>query len=149
MTRFVVAILLFVPSIVFCQTGSIRGQVTDARSGEPLIGANVIVVGSRPGHGAATDMNGMFRMNKIPPGDYVVRASYIDYETLTMQNVKVEAGQTAEVNFVMRKEGDTEPAAEKAVDGCAAKKDSTRDAAADSVKREVPRSEVRGQRIAN
>ncbi len=139
MLRTLVAVLLFIPSVLFCQTssipfGSIRGQVTDARSGEPLIGVNIIVVGSKPGHGAASDMNGMFRMNKIPPGEYVVKAVYIDYQSVTLQKVKVEAGQTTDADFAMRKEGDTEPVVEKTVADTVAKKDSTKEAAADSVK---------------
>lgn len=133
MTRYVVLLLLLIPSALLCQTGSIRGQVTDARSGEPLIGANVVIVGSRPGHGAASDMNGMFRMNKIPPGEYVVKVTYIDYETLTLQHVVVEAGKTAEANFALRKEGDTEPTDASAAKDPIAKRDSAV-VTADSVK---------------
>jgi hypothetical protein len=122
MLRFLVLMILSSPSMLFCQTGSIRGQVTDARTGEPLVGANVIIVGVKPGHGAATDVNGMFRMNKVPPGEYVLRASYIDYQTITIQNVKVTDGETKETDFTMRKEGDPGPAAGNALDSLVVQK---------------------------
>ena len=113
MVKIVLAALLSVPAALFSQTGAIRGQVTDARTGDPLVGANVIVVGSKPGHGAASDLNGMFLMNKLPPGEYTVRAAYVDYLSITIQDVKVNTGKTTEISFAMRKEGETEIAAEK------------------------------------
>lgn len=113
MTRLLVAILLLVPSMLYCQTGSIRGEVTDARTGEYLVGANIIVVGSKPGFGAATDVNGMFLIRKLPPGEYVLRASYVDYVTNTIQNVKIAAGQTIEVSFKMLVEVEAESGAEQ------------------------------------
>lgn len=109
MTRLLVAIALCCPSFLFCQTGTIRGQVTDARTGDPLVGVNIIIVGSKPGHGAASDMNGMFMMTRIPPGEYVVRASYLEYQTVTLRNVRVAAGQTTETDLAMRREGEEEP----------------------------------------
>jgi len=126
MTGYLVAFLLGIPLLLFGQTGSIRGQVTDARTGEPLVGANIIIVGSKPGHGAATDMNGMFLIHKIPPGEYVLRATYIDYQTFTIQNVNVIAGQATETNIALRREGDPEPVIDKAVDTLVVQKDTTK-----------------------
>ena len=135
MVKIVLAALLFVPAALFSQTGAIRGQVTDARTGDPLIGANVIIVGSKPGHGAASDLNGMFLMHKVPPGEYTVRASYVDYLTVTLQNVKVNAGQTTEVRIAMRKEGEATVA--EAADTLVAQKDTTKGAATDSLKQDA------------
>jgi hypothetical protein len=137
MLRSLVFVVLSIPSLLFCQTGSIRGQVTDARTGEPLVGANVVIVGLKPGHGAATDVNGMFRMNKVPPSEYVVRASYIDYETVTIQNVKVTDGETKETNFTMRREGDPGPAAGNGVDSLDALGGTERKMPAESVAHET------------
>ncbi len=125
MTKSLILSLFFIPLTLYCQTGAIRGEVTDARTGESLIGANVIIVGSKPGHGAATDMNGMFLIHKLPPGEYVVRVSYLDYQTITMSDVKVNADQTTETTFAMHKEGDTVPVAGKAVDTLLVQKDTS------------------------
>jgi hypothetical protein len=133
MSRYIIAIMILAPVTLFGQTGGIRGQVTDARTGEPLVGANVVVVGSKPGYGAASDMNGMFLMNKLPPGEYTVRASYVDYLTFTIQNVKVTAGQTTEISLDMRKEGDP-GSVEKAVDTLAVEKDTVSPPSSGSLK---------------
>jgi hypothetical protein len=62
MHRKILYFLLFlalVPALTMAGTkGRIKGTVVDLQTGEPLIGANVIVVGSSIG--AATDANGEF-----------------------------------------------------------------------------------------
>ena len=135
MTKSLCVILLFVPVTLFSQTGSIRGQVTDARTGESLVGANVVVVGSKPGHGAATDVNGMFLMTKIPPGEYVLKASYVDLESVTRQYVKVTTGQTTEVNFALPAEGSSDSPDQTVVDTTVVRKDPTQQAPAEAVRR--------------
>lgn len=56
-------------------TGKITGTVTDANTGEPLIGATVIVVGTKLG--AKTDFDGNYVILNVPPGVYEVRATYV------------------------------------------------------------------------
>ena len=61
--------LLFLPTFVLAGTvGKIQGKVTDLQTGEALIGANVLVVGTS--FGAATDVNGEFVINNLDPGVY-------------------------------------------------------------------------------
>ena len=43
---------------LFAQSGSITGRILDSENNDPLIGANVIVVGTTMG--AATDLNGNY-----------------------------------------------------------------------------------------
>ena len=69
--------------------GSIVGQVTDARSEQPLPGANVVIDGTS--RGAATDADGDYRLSGLAPGTYALRISYIGYEEQTA-TVKVVAG---------------------------------------------------------
>lgn len=61
----------------YAQKTAVTGTVTD-NTGEPLIGASVLVKGS-PGDGAATDIDGNFTINVAPDGILVV--SYIGYDT--------------------------------------------------------------------
>jgi hypothetical protein len=67
------------------QTANVRGFVTDAADGQPLIGANVVVqpVGAAGGvRGAATDTDGFYAVVGLAPGRYALRVSSVGYETL-------------------------------------------------------------------
>lgn len=57
---------------------SIKGQVTDAANGEPLMGATVQPVGG--GNGTATDVDGNFSLNVSNSVKYL-RVSYVGYKT--------------------------------------------------------------------
>ena len=57
---------------------TISGYVTDAESGEVLIGANVYI--KELNSGAATNAYGFYSIS-LPAGVYIVRYSYIGYET--------------------------------------------------------------------
>lgn len=61
------------------ETGKITGQVIDARTKEPLIGVNVVVVGSEKG--GATDPDGVFIIDRLANGSYQLEVSYIGYIT--------------------------------------------------------------------
>ena len=77
--------------------GRITGRVLDAETGEPLIGADVMVDGSDLG--AATDANGNFVVLYVPAGTYGITASYISYNLLSYAGVVVNADQTTIVDF--------------------------------------------------
>jgi hypothetical protein len=75
--------LLLAPSPAQGQTASLRGIVTDASDGASLVGANVIVStpdGERAG-AAATNVDGFYNIRGLEPGRYLVRISYIGYQT--------------------------------------------------------------------
>ena len=93
----VVSLLLLITSVAIAQTGRIIGKVVDQQSDEPLIGANVIVVGTSLG--AATDVNGSYIISQVPPGNYSIKASYIGYQDVTVEQTRVVSGLSAEVNF--------------------------------------------------
>lgn len=95
--------LLLLPTIMLAQTGKIKGKVTDLTSGEPLIGANVLVVGTSLG--AATDVKGEYAIFNLQAGVYEVKASYIGYQTITLTNVRVNTDLTTELNFQLPGEG--------------------------------------------
>ena len=63
-------------SLMVAQAGrTIKGLVTDA-NGEPLIGCNVVVVGSNAG--VITDIDGRFALN-VPADAKQIRITYIGY----------------------------------------------------------------------
>jgi outer membrane receptor protein involved in Fe transport len=83
-------------------TGKISGKVIDAATGEPLIGANVLIIGTTLG--AATDFDGNYFIINIPPGRYEVKASIIGYNSVTNQNIQVSVDQTTKLNFNLGEE---------------------------------------------
>ena len=85
--------VLCVFSLAFAgQTGKIAGRVTEAGTGNPLIGTNVIVDGTS--FGAATDENGEYFIINLPPGVYSVKFSMIGYAEYTATDVSVSIDVT-------------------------------------------------------
>ena len=80
------------------QTGEIRGVVTDASDGQKLIGAQVSLVDTKVG--AVTNLDGVYVLRQVKPGNYTIVAKYIGYKSATKQ-VTVEADKTVEVNFAL------------------------------------------------
>lgn len=82
----------------FAQTtgGGLQGKVTDDK-GEPVIGATIQVTGpSLPGfQGAATDINGEFRIPYLPPGKaYTVKIEASGFGTVIRQDIEIPLGVT-------------------------------------------------------
>jgi outer membrane receptor protein involved in Fe transport len=78
------------------QTGNIAGVVVDAVTKESLPGVNIILKGTY--YGAATDINGSFRIENIPAGKYNIDISLIGYKTFQYTGVEIEANKTKELN---------------------------------------------------
>ncbi len=99
-----VLLSLFVPVIAgnsfLSSSGKIVGKIIDTDSKEPLTGATVLIVGTSMG--AVTNVSGEFIIVNIPPGTYSIRASYVSYSDLTIENVCIYSNLTAEVNFSLR-----------------------------------------------
>lgn len=72
-----VMLLLSAFSFALLAEGAVKGKVTDASSGEPLIGANIVLEGTTLG--AATDVNGNYVISNVPDGSYTAVISYIGY----------------------------------------------------------------------
>ncbi len=100
-TSLLVAALFLFSSVSFAQTGvgKISGKVTDADTGEPLIGANVILLNTNLG--AATDLEGNYFILNITPGTYDVKVSYVGYAPKTIEGVRVVANITYELKVTL------------------------------------------------
>lgn len=90
-------LLLFTSSFVFAQVSKITGTITDASTGEKLIGASTVI--SSLNTGAASDVNGLYTIENLKNGTYAVTVSYIGYINKTI-NVKV-AGDV-KVDFALQ-----------------------------------------------
>jgi len=74
-------------------TQTVRGIIVDQQSESPLIGANVVVMGSDPFLGASTDLDGNFRLENVPTGRQTLRITYLGYEPREMPNMLVNSGK--------------------------------------------------------
>lgn len=83
-------------------TGKVTGTVTDKATGEPLIGVNIIIVGTSLG--AATDVDGRYTILEVPPGNYQVQITYIGYRKIIVDNVRVFIDQTSRVDVTLESE---------------------------------------------
>ncbi|MCB0730668.1 MAG: carboxypeptidase-like regulatory domain-containing protein, partial [Ignavibacteriae bacterium] len=102
LTNLILLLILITSSVFASTTGKIRGTIIDAESGEPLVGANIILKGTTLG--AATNLNGSFIILRVPAGVYNVEASMIGYQSYLFTNVKVEADRTINIDFKLSPE---------------------------------------------
>lgn len=107
MRRGLKTILLMVPACLlvagaFAQTGKIVGRVTDAATGEPLPGVNVLIEGTT--QGTATNLDGEYVIIGVRPGTYTIVASFIGYRTERRTGVQVNVDLTTRIDFQMAEE---------------------------------------------
>ncbi|MCB9192919.1 MAG: carboxypeptidase-like regulatory domain-containing protein [Flavobacteriales bacterium] len=71
-------------------SGSLKGKVTDKKTGEPLPFVNVVVEnkGTQVA-GGATDFDGNYFIKPIDPGTYEVLVSYVGYQPLKIEGVVI------------------------------------------------------------
>lgn len=93
-----IVVLVMSVGFVNAQTRSrIQGTVKDAKTGEPLPGVNVLVVGTTLG--AVTDLEGKYFVVNVPVGTYEVRASMVGYSSMLVKDVLVSLDRVATVDF--------------------------------------------------
>jgi len=93
MIRRLYSVIFFISftTLAWAQNGTIGGKVTDAKSKEEIIGANVVIEGTTVG--AATDINGDFLISNVKPGTYSLVISSVTYKTHIIKDVIVESGK--------------------------------------------------------
>ncbi len=89
-------LFLFFINILAAQNGFLIGEVVDSRTGEKLVGANVVA----NNRGTYTDIEGKYRL-ELPKGKYTVVVSYVGYEDFE-QDVTIKSKQefTFNINLV-------------------------------------------------
>ncbi|MEW6194065.1 MAG: TonB-dependent receptor [Bacteroidota bacterium] len=78
-------------------TGKIAGKVIDAETKEPLLGVNIVLVGTNLG--AASDIDGEFFIINIPPGIYTIKASMVGYNSQSVEQVRIQVDLTTRIDF--------------------------------------------------
>ncbi|MGE0020167.1 MAG: TonB-dependent receptor [Draconibacterium sp.] len=77
--------------------GTVRGTITDAKSGETLIGVNIIIEGTTTG--TITDFDGNFTLPNLPSGMVTLVFSYISYAPQTISGIEVKPGDVTVMNI--------------------------------------------------
>jgi len=81
-------------------TQSVKGRVIDQSTRAPLIGANVLLQGTAMG--AATDLQGYFRISRVPLGRQTLKVTYIGYRAKVIPEILV--GSAKEVDLIIEME---------------------------------------------
>ena len=93
--------LILITQFLFsAQTGTIKGKITDKKTGDPLPGVNVLLTGTKLG--AATDINGFYEIKNVPPGKYTLKITMMGYEEIIKKNVKIKANKVTTLNFKLK-----------------------------------------------
>lgn len=91
-------LVLFQGQVLAQSTIKIQGRVLTV-SGEPLVGAHVVVLGT--GIGTTTNHAGRFELEDLFIGEYNLRATFIGYHEQQKNNIVVEIERAAVVDFVL------------------------------------------------
>ena len=100
-----IMLMLLSSSVMRAQTSqttqTIRGQVCDIASGEPMIGVTITVENGIT-MATVSDIDGNFEIKNVPVGRHSVRASYIGYEPVLLKEQLVSSGKELVLNLRMR-----------------------------------------------
>ncbi|MBD3166410.1 TonB-dependent receptor plug domain-containing protein, partial [bacterium] len=81
-------------------SGAVSGRVIEQATRNPIAAANVIVEGTA--RGAATDLEGRYRIDNLPPGTYRIRATAIGYVPHAQDEIAIRPGRTTVVEFQLK-----------------------------------------------
>lgn len=98
--KYIITATLFTLTILSqAQTGKIVGKIVDAKTGETLPGATVLIEGTTKG--ASSDFDGNFSLGGLQPGKYNIIASYITYDNKKFVDVVVKANDVTDFNITL------------------------------------------------
>ncbi len=89
----------------YAQVGNISGSVFDSKTGESLPGVTIFLEGTKIG--TMTDLDGKFNLT-CPVGIYKIRISYVSYNTVNIDNVKIEPNKVVHLDNIGLSEATTQ-----------------------------------------
>ena len=112
-----VVILICFTCVAFTQS-IIRGKVFDKQTGEPIAFADVFI--ESLSLGTTTNMDGFFTLNGISQGTYIIKVSYLGFETQELSK-EVSGDNIITQNFLLSQSGITLDAVDVSAKRSAAK----------------------------
>lgn len=99
-----ILLMLVMGGDLFAQgQGTIRGRLTDASTGEPVLFANVVIKNTSPLIGGQSDLDGNYQF-KVEEGVYILEATFVGFANKTIEGVVVKAGEVTVLDFLMEEE---------------------------------------------
>lgn len=89
----------------FAQTGVIQGRVFDAKNNEAIPFANVVIQGTT--NGAASDIDGNYKIEGLNPDLYNVEVSFIGFKSKIVYEIQVFNNKPAIVDFDLEADSKT------------------------------------------
>jgi hypothetical protein len=86
----------------FAGDGKITGTVKDSQTGEALISASIVLEGTQLG--TVSDDKGRYFILNVPPGTYTLRATYVGYASVKVEEIRVSGDLTTTVDLKPRPE---------------------------------------------
>lgn len=98
---FTFGIVLFT-SAIYAQSGTLMGKITENDGKTPIPFANVIIEsGGKQSGGATSDFDGKYTIRPIQPGKYVVRASFVGFSPVQINDVVISPDKITYVDIKM------------------------------------------------
>ena len=95
----VMTLCLVVSALAQLNTAKIEGTVRDKDTGQPLVGAQITIEGTRLGN--VTNQDGYYFILNVPPGRRNVIFTYTGYQKTTISDNLLLAGQTLTLNTTL------------------------------------------------
>ena len=95
------AAILFLGGMTTAEAQTLRGTVTDAITGEALIGATVKIV-ELENAAAVADMDGNYIINLSKGGRYTIETNYIGYEPSVMKEILISGAKEVVLDITLR-----------------------------------------------
>lgn len=91
-----ITVMLCATTIMFAQRYTVSGVVKDASTGEKLVGANIMIPAL--GTGAATNTDGVYKIENVKGGTFELTVTYIGYNSLS-KNIKIAGDMKLDISL--------------------------------------------------
>lgn len=102
------SLLILTVSLIFTTQGfsqiltqTVKGRVLDSNTKRPLPGTSIVLLNSNPLQGTTTDLNGYFRLEKVPVGRQSFSASFMGYENALVSEILVGSAKEIVLSIQM------------------------------------------------
>jgi len=82
-------------------TQTLKGTVIDKSAQYPLMGVNVVLLNDDEFIATTTDMDGNFKLEKVPVGRQALKISYIGYEDVVLPNILINSAKEMVLSIEM------------------------------------------------
>ncbi|MCK5086996.1 MAG: TonB-dependent receptor [Melioribacteraceae bacterium] len=100
MRKIILFLCMLISIQLFAQgRGNLEGKIIDAGTNIPMPGVNIFIPGTY--YGAASDLDGNFRIENISEGTYTIEISFIGYKTKKYTGIYIESNKTLQLDVDM------------------------------------------------